>query len=146
MSETDLLDAATNRVLRMIRQMKDSRRLTENSRPEYVFKIFDPETGLFSSGGIHPKFNKVGKVWPRFSSLKGHLKCFYSHRRSLDRRTLEGNSAYPCYIDDCSICTEKYNRCVLVVFALDPRRAVGSLQEMAFRKDRLKKLLYSSED
>lgn len=33
------------------------------AKPMYIYKIRDTLTGLFSSGGARPAFNKKGKMW-----------------------------------------------------------------------------------
>jgi len=50
---------------------------------ELIFKIRDPNTGLFSSGGMSPSFSKKGKVWKGIGPLKNHLNL-------VKRRTYEG--------------------------------------------------------
>lgn len=37
------------------------------------YKILQTETGLFSTGGHHPKWSKAGKAWSDFGHLKRHL-------------------------------------------------------------------------
>jgi hypothetical protein len=39
-----------------------------------VYKIRDPQTGLFSSGGQNARWTEVGKVWTRLGDLKSHLR------------------------------------------------------------------------
>lgn len=38
-----------------------------------LFKIYNPETGLYSSGGTYVKWTKNGKVWTNIGHLKNHL-------------------------------------------------------------------------
>jgi len=38
-----------------------------------VYKIRDTATGLFSTGGIRPKWTKCGKTWSSVGSVKSHL-------------------------------------------------------------------------
>lgn len=40
-----------------------------------VFKLRDKKTGLFSSGGMKPTFNEIGKIWNQESHVKLHLSC-----------------------------------------------------------------------
>ena len=43
-------------------------------RPEQNFyKIRDNDSGLFSEGGLLPKFSKSGKTWVSRGALKSHL-------------------------------------------------------------------------
>jgi len=37
------------------------------------YKIRDSKTGLYSSGGMRPQFNKKGKVWTNIGHVKAHL-------------------------------------------------------------------------
>lgn len=39
-----------------------------------VFKIRDKNTGLFSSGGMRPKFVKQGKVWQQLRHVHAHIQ------------------------------------------------------------------------
>jgi hypothetical protein len=41
-----------------------------------VFKIRDKNTGLFSTGGCQPDFNKEGKTWMSIGHIKNHLHQF----------------------------------------------------------------------
>ena len=45
-----------------------------------VYKLRNKKTGLFSLGGLYPKYNKSGKIWKRMSDLKLHLSMFDSNR------------------------------------------------------------------
>jgi hypothetical protein len=38
-----------------------------------IYKIRDPETGLFSTGGTRPEWHKTGKIWKQLGHLKAHL-------------------------------------------------------------------------
>lgn len=38
-----------------------------------VFKIRRKSDGLFSSGGVDPHFNKIGKAWATESTMRSHL-------------------------------------------------------------------------
>lgn len=40
-----------------------------------IYKIRDRQTGLFSTGGLHPSFSKKGKIWKQ----KGHLSNHFSN-------------------------------------------------------------------
>lgn len=39
-----------------------------------VYRIRSKTTGMFSSGGSHPHFKKVGKLWKRKSDVDAHLR------------------------------------------------------------------------
>lgn len=39
---------------------------------DYIFKIKNPK-GLFSTGGVRPRFTKTGKAWKTLGHLKSHL-------------------------------------------------------------------------
>lgn len=40
---------------------------------EKVYKIRRKSDGLFSTGGVSPKFNSVGKVWKKKGHLSSHI-------------------------------------------------------------------------
>lgn len=40
------------------------------------YKIFDTATGLYSSGGVNPRWTKVGKTWPILGQLVTSLKVY----------------------------------------------------------------------
>ncbi len=41
-----------------------------------VYKIMDKDTGLYSTGGIDPKWTKQGKTWNGMNHVKNHLRQF----------------------------------------------------------------------
>jgi len=41
-----------------------------------VYKIRDKNTGLFSTGGTQPDWNKEGKTWMSIGHIKNHLHQF----------------------------------------------------------------------
>jgi len=41
-----------------------------------VYKLRNKETGLFSTGGLDPLFNKKGKIWKQLNHIKAHLTQF----------------------------------------------------------------------
>jgi hypothetical protein len=55
------------------------------STGEYVFKIRDRTTGLFSCGGNPPKWSKHGKAWPTLGQLKAHLALRKEWSQSSER-------------------------------------------------------------
>ena len=48
--------------------------------PQGMFKIRDRETGLYSTGGYHPRWTKAGKVWRGSGALRNHLSLAKSRR------------------------------------------------------------------
>lgn len=50
---------------------------------ETYYKIRDKSTGLFSTGGYHPRWLKTGKVWKRKGALSNHFNLIqeYNPRR-----------------------------------------------------------------
>jgi hypothetical protein len=38
-----------------------------------LYKIRDKATGLFSTGGMSPSFNKTGKTWRALNHVRSHL-------------------------------------------------------------------------
>ncbi len=41
-----------------------------------VYKIRCKETGLFSTGGVYPRFTSRGKAWTGMGALKNHINQF----------------------------------------------------------------------
>jgi hypothetical protein len=41
-----------------------------------VFKIKHAQTGLFSTGGMEPRWTTKGKTWSTIGSVKNHLRQF----------------------------------------------------------------------
>ena len=41
-----------------------------------LYRIKDSKTGLYSAGGMTPKFTRYGKTWKRRSDLVSHLRSF----------------------------------------------------------------------
>jgi hypothetical protein len=41
-----------------------------------MYRIKDTKSGLYSSGGMVPKFTRYGKVWKRRSDIVSHLRSF----------------------------------------------------------------------
>lgn len=58
-----------------------------------VYKIRDRETGLFSTGGYYPQWERIGKFWHQMKYLRAHLRLVKSayyydgnvRKQSLDR-------------------------------------------------------------
>lgn len=65
------------------------------------YKIYDPATGLFSSGGSMPKFSKRGKTWQNIGHVKSHVslvspsKMVHYTACELHKYTPEGTEATP---------------------------------------------------
>ena len=47
----------------------------------FLFKIRDKNTGLYSTGGMSPRWTKRGKTWNQLNHLKTHLRQFLQHPR-----------------------------------------------------------------
>ena len=47
-----------------------------------MYKIRDKNTGLFSSGGMTPKWSTIGKTYNNLGTLKSHLRQHISHYTS----------------------------------------------------------------
>lgn len=45
------------------------------------YKIRDKNTGLFSTGGVSPKWTKKGKVWTSEGHVKSHLTLLKEHHK-----------------------------------------------------------------
>lgn len=41
-----------------------------------LYKIFDTATGLYSSGGVNPKWSKAGKTWSIRGQVINSLKVY----------------------------------------------------------------------
>ena len=53
-------------------------------QPErYSYVIKRLSDGLFSKGGSHPRFGKIGRVWNRATDVKAHI-------RTVDKKLYEG--------------------------------------------------------
>jgi len=50
----------------------------------FIYKIKDTNTGLFSTGGMSPRWTKNGKVWNSIGSLKCHLRQFMATKKVKD--------------------------------------------------------------
>lgn len=62
-----------------------------------IYKIRDKQTGLFSTGGLYPKWSKIGKVWKTQGNLKSHLNMLqecgflsqYNNTEVIELETIE---------------------------------------------------------
>lgn len=43
-----------------------------------AYKIINETTGLFSTGGLLPRWTKRGKTWSQINHVKAHLRQFIS--------------------------------------------------------------------
>jgi len=41
-----------------------------------IYKIRHIESGLYSTGGVSPKWTKAGKTWNNIGHLKSHLRTY----------------------------------------------------------------------
>lgn len=48
------------------------------------YKIMDKDTGLFSTGGMDPKWTTKGKTWNSIGHVKSHFKLFKSYSYKLN--------------------------------------------------------------
>lgn len=92
---------------------------------ETFYKIRNPETGLFSSGGSMPNWTKRGKVWRGVGPLKNHLnlimnRAYYGRR---NRAVYDG-----CELVTVQVTTEEVSAERLSDF-LDERDAQIAAQE-----------------
>jgi hypothetical protein len=55
-----------------------------------IYKIRRKSDGLFSTGGLKPKFSKKGKSWPSRGNVTNHLSLFTYEKRKF-------------YYDDCEV-------------------------------------------
>lgn len=81
--------------------------LTKPRKPEQFYKITDPETGLFSTGGSDPKWTKKGKIWRTLGALKNHLNIVQMERWvgpwSGQRRREQFNPYEGCQVVLCEV-------------------------------------------
>ncbi len=49
----------------------------------HFYKIKDTKTGLYSTGGVNPKFTKKGKVWNNIGHVKSHITLIKQHLEHL---------------------------------------------------------------
>lgn len=52
-----------------------------------MYKIINPDTGLFSTGGMTPSWSKTGKIW----SHRGHVTSHLSQFSERDKQTYYSN-------------------------------------------------------
>lgn len=45
----------------------------QNKEPQYVYRIVNTKTGLFSTGGMKPNFTKHGKTWTKLQYVRAHI-------------------------------------------------------------------------
>mgnify|MGYP000929319385 CR=1 FL=1 len=70
-----------------------------------IYKIFNPETGLYSRGGDPPKWSKVGKTWNTIGHLKNHLHMF---ERSYNYELKKYVNMVGRYYPNCVICEYEF--------------------------------------
>lgn len=87
-----------------------------------VYKIRNKITGLFSSGGLSPTFNKMGKVWNGIGPLKNHLHQF---DHEYHWRTKEDGGSY--YTDETKII---YKDCEIIEYDLETSMSVTSTKDV----------------
>ena len=63
-----------------------------------IFKIRDRVTGLYSTGGSNPKFNKRGKAWGTLAHVRAHLALF----------TARSYRPLPWSYNDCEVVTFEF--------------------------------------
>lgn len=51
-----------------------------------IFKIENKE-GAFSTGTMHPRWTKKGKIWQSFGAIKLHLRQFCSNYHWVENKT-----------------------------------------------------------
>lgn len=53
---------------------------TKDELHKFTYKIRDRSTGLFSTGGVDPKWNKRGKAWTSVGALKNAIRLYEGSR------------------------------------------------------------------
>jgi len=74
-----------------------------------IYKIRRKSDGLFSTGGMVPKWSKTGKTWNQIGHFKNHLNQFK------DRCKYDFETKKYIYIDKTP---EYYSGCEIVVYEL----------------------------
>jgi hypothetical protein len=78
-------------------------------KESYVYKIYNPVTGLYSKGGSHSSllWHKTGKTWRGIGPLKNHFHC-------CGRKILKEYAKDDCIIVEFLVKTEETDRTSLV--------------------------------
>lgn len=56
-----------------------------------VYKIRDRETGLYSTGGSGPRWEKIGKFWHNLRSVKMHLRLALHYAKMYDTHVYDNS-------------------------------------------------------
>ncbi len=70
-----------------------------------VYKIRRKTDGLYSTGGVYPKFTKIGKVWSSLGHLKSHMRQLFDTEYSSDWKTIYVKLRIKHIYKDCEIVT-----------------------------------------
>lgn len=57
--------------------------------PVFAYKIRRRSDGLFSSGGMYPRFGPKGKTWSSIGLLNQHLALFKEYSVNVEGRRIE---------------------------------------------------------
>lgn len=89
-------------------------------KPVKIYRIRRKRDGLFSSGGMNPRFNKKGKIWQGLGPLKNHLNLLLQqHMQALRHKRDIKSYAHENYKDY----NEKfiYEECELIEYVLEEK-------------------------
>ena len=90
------------------------------AKPVKIYRIRRKSDGLFSGGGMNPKFTKRGKIWQGLGPLKNHLNCLLKmHLEALRIKRNEkywGHSEYQNYNESFV-----YENCELIEYVLEEK-------------------------
>lgn len=77
-----------------------------------LYKIRNKETGLFSTGGVAPRWTKLGKTWNSIGTFKSHLTLVgdrYESTWGTDR--FKGLSIDTDIYKDCEVVEVEFKEC-----------------------------------
>lgn len=80
---------------------------------EKIYKIYNPNTNLYSLGGMDLKWNKNGKIWKKIGDLKSHIVMVYEYH------CLTYSEQYSNYIKQYNIDKFPYKNCVVIEYNIE---------------------------
>lgn len=90
------------------------------TKPVKIYRIRRKSDGLFSTGGMSPRFTKKGKIWQGLGPLKNHLNLLLDQRKTSLRHKRDEKSPYHSGYRDYN---EKfiYEECELIEYLLEEK-------------------------
>lgn len=62
-----------------------------------VYRVKNLDTGLFSLGGLHPRWGKKGKLWTGEGPIKSHFRLIETEWWSFDKKEYYWNKVKDVY-------------------------------------------------